>query len=167
MRWVEMWWRRDAVKATCSLAGTVGAEFFIKEVKTYGHSRLDKIDPFKMISAFVDCPGEEPGLDRLEMLSLNLNSDCHESFFSVLKACKSWKIQTLSTAGFGISDYNRWAGLAKVAATGHIGTLEFEIVSFFVKRQPPSKEDVKAVWEIAEKFKAVIFNDDLELVSRV
>ena len=130
-------------------------------------SRLDKIDPFKMISAFVDCPGEEPGLDRLEMLSLNLYSDCHESFFSVLKACKSWKIQTLSTAGFGISDYNRWAGLAKVAATGHIGTLEFEIVSFFVKRQPPSKEDVKAVWEIAEKFKAVIFNDDLELVSRV
>ena len=66
-----------------------------------------------------------------------------------------------------ISDYNRWAGLANVAATGHIGTLEFEIVSFFVKRQPPSKEDVKAVWDIAEKFMAVIFNDDLELVSRV
>ena len=73
-----------------------------------------------------------------------------------MKASKSWEIQTLSTSGFHTS----WAGLAKVAATGQIGTLEFDI-------RPPSKEDVKAVWEIAEKFKAVICNDNFELASRV
>ena len=75
---VEKGRSKGHLEELCSLAGTIGAEFSIKEVKTYEqfqlHCRLDKIDPFKMISAFVDWPGEEPGLDRLEMLSLNLYS---------------------------------------------------------------------------------------------
>ena len=163
---VEKGRREGHLEELCSVSDTIGAQFAIKEVKTSQqfqmHCRFDKIDPFKMISALFDWSGEEPGLDKLEMLSIELYSGCHDSFFSLLKASKSWEIQTLSTSGFHTS----WAGLAKVAATGQIGTLEFDIVTFFVKIRPPSKEDVKAVWEIAEKFKAVIIDND-ERVSRV
>ena len=49
--------------------------------------------------------------------------------------------------GFTDEEDFDWAGLAGSAGTGHIGTVLFD-----EKMKSAKKEDVKAIWEIAEKF---------------
>ena len=59
---------------------------------------------------------------------------------------------------FSYSYGDIWTELARSAATGHIGTMKFCIDKERAVRT--SKEDVKAVWEIAETFEVEVIDGD-------
>ena len=74
-----------------------------------------------------------------------------DNFFSLVRASKEWKVHEVLIFPRRQNRNGKlidWAALAGIAGTGHIGTVHFR---FYEKRA--KKEDVKAVWEIAEKFK--------------
>ena len=110
---------------------------------------------FELMARLVDQQGE--GLYKLELPFFihHSHSQHQDTSLSLLKACKEWKIQTLypdsvphflaAWQGFSNSHGDIWTELAKSAATGHIGTMKFPI-----HKGKISKENVKAVWEIAQ-----------------
>ena len=136
------------LKELYGLAQAIGAKFIVKEVKTisklFGHTT----EAFKLIVALVDQQGE--GLDKLELKSLKFHPNLQEAVFSLMKASKEWKVEDLflNCALLG-DDSTCWAALARYAGTGHIGTLL--IYKDNMARARARMEDVKAVWEIAEK----------------
>ena len=135
------------------VAQAVGAQFTIKEVKTFAHliSIESSIETFKLIDKLVNQQNE--GLDRLEVKRVTTYSNCQDIFFSLVRASKEWVVEEMYTNTF--VDCN-WTELARSAATGHIGTLE--VIRGRMQeggREEARKEDIKAVWEISEKLKKV------------
>ena len=54
-----------------------------------------------------------------------------------------------------------WRALARAAATGHIGTIKYQVCKGIAGEDKQiQKEDVKAVWEITEKMEVVVFTDE-------
>ena len=85
-------------------------------------------------------------------------------FFSLARASKEWKVHEVHFHPRMQNGENIWPenlDLAAFAGTGHIGTVRFwfPILNGTMKRA--KKEDVKALWEIAEKFRF----KDLGIVS--
>ena len=135
------------------VAQAVGAQFTIKEVKTFAHliSIESSIETFKLIDKLVNQQNE--GLDRLEVKRVTMYSNCQDIFFSLVRASKEWVVEEMYTNTF--VDCN-WTELARSAATGHIGTLKvFRGRMQEEGREEARKEDIKAVWEISEKLKKV------------
>ena len=66
----------------------------------------------------------------------------HDIFLPLVRASKEWKVQKV----FLFTDED-WAGLAKNAGTGHIGTVVFDPFG----EEKIKRENVKAIWEIAER----------------
>ena len=130
------------------VAQAVGAQFTIKEVKTFAHliSIESSIETFKLIDKLVNQQNE--GLDRLEVKRVTMYSNCQDIFFSLVRASKEWVVEKMHIDPF--VDCN-WTELARSAAAGHIGTLEV----FRGRMQEARKEDIKAVWEISEKLKNI------------
>ena len=89
---------------------------------------------------------QEEGLDKLEVPSATLFCSCvldhQDTFFSLVRACKEWKVQDVKLNPplvgerffKGWREDSDWAALARSARTGHIGTLQFPIY----KGRPPS-----------------------------
>ena len=111
---------------------------------------------------------QKEGLDKLELHSFtnrdqqsfssaavghwSLRED-QEIFFSLVRASKEWKVHKV-ILNPRQQNGEFWAALARSAGTGHIGTVQFPIYKAKIKRV--KKEDVRAVWEIAERFRSVI-----------
>ena len=76
---------------------------------------------------------------------------------SLVRACKEWKVlgKLITTAYFD------WNELARSAATGHIHTLMICDVREVI--QKTRKEDLKAVWEIAEMLELVGNGDGIAM----
>ena len=142
-----------------NVALVVGAEFTIKEVKTFADlhpSDRSGLKAFKLIRRLVD--QQNGGLDKLELQStFFLDSIYQAIFLSLVRACKEWKV-----LGKLITGTYDWTELARSAASGHIGTL---IIWFDVREviQKTQKEDLKAVWEIAEKLEFVGNGDGIAM----
>ena len=105
---------------------------------------------------------KEEGLDKLELQSVDFPSlqkkHQADSIFSLIKASKEWKVEEVSLMPTLLGDDSTfWAALAKNVGTGHIGTLEFPPI-YKENMQRARKEDVKAVWEIAEKLRHYFYN---------
>ena len=140
-------------------AQTAGAKFTIKEVKAfedfkaYAFRASFQGRSFDLMAKLVDQQRE--GLHKLELPFLPLptralvysHSQPQNTSLSLLKACEEWKIQTLQIL-FSYSQGDIWTELARSASTGQIGTMKFHIHKG--KTERTSKENVKAVWEIAE-----------------
>ena len=91
---------------------------------------------------------QEEGLDKLKVQSATLFCSCvldhQDTFFSLVRACKEWKVQDVTLKPPMVGDGDKffmgwredsdWAALARSEGTGHIGTLEFPIY----KGRPPS-----------------------------
>ena len=77
---------------------------------------------------------------------------------SLLKASEEWKIQTVLVSPLSYSHGDIWTLLARSAATGHIGNMKFRFNKGKTGRS--SKEDVRAVWEIAETFEVEVIDGD-------
>ena len=147
------------LKELHSLAQTVGTEFIVKEVKNI-YPLIGYTEDIKLVVALVD--QQEEGLDKLELQSVDFPSlqkkHQADSIFSLIKASKEWKVEEVSLMPTLLGDDSTfWAALAKNAGTGHIGTLEFPPI-YKENMQRARKEDVKAVWEIAEKLRHYFYN---------
>ena len=147
------------LKELHSLAQTVGTEFIVKEVKNI-YPLIGYTEDIKLVVALVD--QQEEGLDKLELQSVDFPSlqkkHQADSIFSLIKASKEWKVEEVSLMPtLSGDDSTFWAALAKNAGTGHIGTLEFPPI-YKENMQRARKEDVKAVWEIAEKLRHYFYN---------
>ena len=82
-----------------------------------------------------------------------------DNFFSLVRASKELKVHQVylfprRQNGELIWPFIDWAALAGIAGTGHIGTVHFRIYKMRAK-----KEDVKAVWEITERFNSFHLNE--------
>ena len=67
-------------------------------------------------------------------------------FFSLVRASKEWKVDKLI-----LTANTDWEGLARSAATGHID--EVWLPNYHgMEIEKAKKEDVRAVWEIVERF---------------
>ena len=134
-------------------AQTVGAKFTIKEVRAC----LFYYYCFPLMAGLV--AQQEEGLHKLELpfVSLCSYSQVMDTCLSLLKASEEWKIQTLSfRLSFSNSGGDIWTELARKAASGHIGTMKFRIYKGMTART--SKEDMKAVWEIAETLEVEVID---------
>ena len=139
------------------LAQAVGAKFTIKEVEEKNScSCCDNnncnrsLENFKLIGNLVKQQNE--GLDKLEIPSIGMPSE-QNTFLSLVKSCKEWKVQKLYINTM-YADIN-WAKLARSASTGHIGKLEIGIRKGGLQNSGKREEDLKAVWEIAERLEIV------------
>ena len=136
------------------MAQTVGSKFTVKEVTTYNavlrlgclsmylydHGPMAVADTktLDLISGLVDQQRQE-GLDKLDLMSVVLLQG-HDSFVSLLKTSKDWKIQTISAR---VQEF--WTALVSSAPSGHIGTMKLSI--YKGSGEKVCKEDVKKVWE--------------------
>ena len=151
------------LKELNQVAQTVGAKFTIKEVEAFADFRGYPYrswhgKSFELMAGLVAQQGE--GLHKLELafVSLCSYSQVWDTCLSLLKASEEWKIQTLSATwqGFSNSGGDIWTELARNAASGHIGTMKFLIYKGMTART--SKEDMKAVWEIAETLEVEVID---------
>ena len=147
------------------MALVVGAEFTIKEVKTFADlhpSDRSGLKAFKLIRRLVD--QQNGGLDKLELQSTSTVGSTSAQiylslpiFLSLVRACKEWKVLGKLFTG----TYFDWTELARSAATGHIRTLMILNVREVI--QKTRKEDLKAVWEIAEMLELVGIGDEIAM----
>ena len=77
-----------------NVALVVGAEFTIKEVKTFADlhpSDRSGLKAFKLIRRLVD--QQNGGLDKLELQSTSFDESPSQAIFlSLVRACKEWKV---------------------------------------------------------------------------
>ena len=145
-----------------NLAGKIVATAgTIKEVKSFEHvgpdRRTESAEDFMMIAALVG--QQEEGLDNLELQTLAETAGepntLRDIFFSMARASKEWKVHKVHFLPDLRNGENVWPenlDSTVFARTGHIGTVKFwfPILNGTMKRA--KKEDVKALWQIAEKF---------------
>ena len=159
----------EHLKELNRIAQTVRAKFTIREVKAFeplefGRSRSVE-ESYELIATLVDLQGEE-GLEKLDLPSVMLYPYSQQNpSLSLLKASKEWKIETLSIGlaiqtGFSHPHARIWRALARSAATGHIGSIKFRVNKGNAEDKQGHKENVKAVWEIAEKLEVVVIDND-------
>ena len=77
-------------------------------------------------------------------------------FFSLARASKEWKVHKVHFLPRLKNGMNIWPenlDLAAFAGIGHIGTVRFWFPILDGTMQRAKKEDVMALWEVAEKFK--------------
>ena len=100
------------------------------------------------------------GLHKLDLPFVPLCSHSlhQDTSLSLLKASEEWKIQTVLVSPLSYSHGDIWTVLARSAATGHIGNMKFRFNKGKTGRS--SKEDVRAVWEIAETFEVEVIDGD-------
>ena len=152
-----------------NLAQIVGATvgtIIIKEVKSFEYLGPRGLNEnFTLIAALVG--QQEEVLDKLEVQTLSaagVQNTMRDIFFSLARASKEWKVREVHFHPRMQNGENIWPenlDLAAFAGSGHIGTVRFwfPILNGTMKRA--KKEDVKALWEIAEKFRF----KDLGIVS--
>jgi len=112
-----------------------------------------------MIAAQVD-QQESKSLSRLEIDTLRTgqNWEAVKPLMKLIEASKEWVIQTVALTNVprlapAVMSKMILAELGRCSATGHVGQLK--LYDFMDVEQWLIKEDVRAVWEIAEK--VVIF----------
>ena len=117
------------------------------------------METLRMIAAQVD-QQESESLSMLEIDSLRTgqNWEAVKPLMKLIEASKEWVIQTVALTNVprlapAVMSKMILAELGRCSATGHVGQLE--LYDFMDVEQWLIKEDVRAVWEIAEK--VVIF----------
>ena len=151
------------LKELNKVAQTVGAKFTIKDVEAFDfraypyRCSFDGMS-FKLMAGLVAQQGE--GLHKLDLPFVPLCSHSlhQDTSLSLLKASEEWKIQTVLVSPLSFSHGDIWTVLARSAATGHIGNMKFGFNKGKTGRS--SKEDVRAVWEIAETFEVEVIDGD-------
>ena len=136
-----------------NVAKTVGVNFTILEVQGLEYLALSFGAPcssFKMIADHVSQQGEK--LDNLEIFCIGRSPFLNETFLSLQRMIKKWKVKE-AVVFVDVDHYpGRSLKLDDLAATyslgnGHIGCL---YVNWF-NREPVSLTALKRVWEISDE----------------